>query len=150
MGKPDPAATVAKELKLLLRSYPTVSLDELASALHPQAASLPQLSDAWDSQIAVILSCASAFGNSRLFDSKKEALAILSAELGVPASWTNLTWSQLPSVAAAALLRHGPAKAADMLQRYQFPATGRPEARRNSRIDETVAATVGIINAKHT
>jgi hypothetical protein len=150
MGKPDPAATVARELKLLFRSYPDVSLDELASALQPPSNSAPPPGDSWENQVAAILSCASAFGNARLFASKKEALEILSTELGVPTSWTNLTWGQLPSVAAAALLRHGPAKASELMQRYQFPATGHPATRRNSRIDETVAATVGIINAKHT
>lgn len=150
MGKPDPAATVARELKLLFRSYPDVSLDELASALQPPATSAPAPGEPWENQIAAILHCASAFGNARLFSSKKEALEILSAELGVPSTWTNLTWGQLPSAAAAALLRFGPAKASEIMQRYQFPSAGRTSTRRKSRIDETVAATIGIINAKHT
>ncbi len=150
MGKPDPAATVARELKLLFRSYPDVSLDELASALQPQAISAPPPVESWENHVAAILNCAAAFGNARLFTSKKEALGILSTELGIPSSWINLTWSQLPSVAAAALLRHGPGKASEIMLRYQFPSPGRTATRRNSRIDETVAATIGIINAKHT
>jgi len=148
MAKPDPAATVAGELKLLLRSYPEVSLADLAIALQgtPVAA---QASGSWESTIEPILRCAAAFGHSRNFASKREALRILSDELGVPASWTNLNWNQLPSIAAAALLPHGSGKALEITQRYRF-GVSHPSASRAGGADETVEATVGIIHAKHT
>jgi len=153
MAKPAPAATVAQELQLLLRSYPEVSLADLAAALRPPAAS-PSLTTApadWSRDIEPILRCAAAFGDSRQFASKREALAILSAELGVPSGWTNLRWNQLPSIAAAALLRLGPAAAQDLCRRHRFreplPTARKPS---DAGADETVQATVGILRAKHT
>jgi hypothetical protein len=153
MAKPDPAATVADELTLLLRSYPEVSLADLAAALRPPPASSSGSPDApgdWSRTVEPILRCAAAFGDSRQFASKRDALAILSAELGVPSTWTNLRWDQLPSVAAAALLRLGPGTAQDLMRRHRLrdphPAGRRP----SPSLDETVQATVGILRAKHT
>lgn len=153
MGKTDPAATVAGELKLLLRSYPEVSLSQLAAALQGAPAAAPPGSatghTAWDDLIEPVLRCAEAFGNPRLFASKREALRILSDELGVPASWTNLHWNQLPSIAAAALLRLGPGKADEIAQRYRLSGA-RAAPRSAARTDAAVEATIGIIHAKHT
>jgi len=108
-----------------------------------------QASGSWESAIEPILRCAAAFGHSRNFTSKREALRVLSEELGVPASWTNLNWNQLPSIAAAALLPHGSGKALEITQRYRFGVSRSP-ASRDPALDETVEATVGIIHAKHT
>ena len=153
MGKPDPATTVVSELRLLLRSYPQVSLAELASALQgapPTGAAAAAGDGSWEQQIEPILHCAAAFGDSRLFASKREALRILSEELGIPSTWSNLTWSQLPSIAAAALLRQGPARAVEIATRYRFGQPRLAAPRAPSASDATVDATLGIMHAKHT
>lgn len=150
MNKPDPAIHAAKELSLLLRCYPEVSLEALGTALQSMASPSPPSGDSWESQISPILACAAAFGNQRLFPSKQAALDILSGELGVPPHWTRVTWSQLPEIAAAALLPHGPAKAVELMRRYHLAPVAPPSARRKSRVHETVAATIGIFKANHT
>ena len=152
MGKTDPAITVARELQLLIRSYPEVSLADLGSALAPSPASPAATGPGtpWMNLVDPILRCAEGFGDPRLFSSKREALQILSDELHVPAGWTNLQWNQLPSIAAAALLRFGPDKAQELIHRYQLSAAKPRPPRRNSRVDHAVTATVGIVQAKHT
>jgi hypothetical protein len=70
--------------------------------------------------------------------------------LGIPASWSNLTWSQLPSIAAAALLRQGAARAVEIAQRYRLGQPRVSALRAPSASDATVDATLGIMHAKHT
>jgi hypothetical protein len=150
MSKPDPAIVAARELRLLFRSHPDVSLEALAAAMQPAAPSPGPTSDSWNSQISVILTCAAAFGNRQLFPSKQAALRILSEELGIPSHWTDPTWNQMPDIAAAALLRHGPAKAEELMRRYHLPSADAPRPRRRTRSSETVDATIGILRAQHT
>jgi hypothetical protein len=152
MAKPDPAVNIARELQLLLRSYPEVSLADLGRALAPAPVSSPSagVDPSWASSVEPILRCAQGFGDPRLFSSKRQALQVLSDELNVPASWTNLQWNQLPSIAAAALLQFGPDKAHELIHRYQLGSARARAPRRNSRADSTVSTTLGIIQAKHT
>ncbi|MBU6301001.1 MAG: hypothetical protein KGS60_05570 [Verrucomicrobia bacterium] len=150
MNKPDPAIHAAKELSLLLRCYPEVSLEALGTALQSTNPPPAPSGDSWEHQVAAIRACAAAFGNKRFFASKQAALAILSEELGIPGHWTRPAWSQMPEIAAAALLRHGPAKAEELMRRYHLTPAAPPPGRRKPKLHETVAATIGIFKANHT
>ena len=149
MSDRNPASTFARELRLLYRSYPNVTLEEVAATL-PGPATSP--SAGWQDQMSPILTCAQAFGDSRNFQSKDEAIRILRDELNVEGNCANLRWNQLPGAAALALLSLPPSTAEELMRRHQFKTTSPPpsKARRSRSRSNTVDTVAGIIHAKDT
>jgi len=145
MSKSNDPSQVVRELKLLLRSYPAVSLSQVADAM---TEGRTVVTGNWQDVVQPIIDCASAFGeNSTNFRSKSEAVDFLHAELGVPKSWSRLPWSQLPALLAWELLHQGPEKAAYLIDKGGLRPVRRKERGGAARSLSTAA---GIIIADET
>jgi len=145
MSASDDSTKVAQELRLLFLSYPNIKLEELARNLETDNTCAP---DSWETFVEPILNCASAFGpHNRNFECKQEAIELLNREFGVPTSWINLSWTQLPSVVAFQLLIAGPDSATDLVRKYRLKTTP-PAQRKAPKKPSSTAA--GIIAAEET